>query len=94
MNAGNSCTFDIKIINASLYDGTGTPPLFGELGIRDGQIVAFGEASGSAVETLDVDGRAVAPGFIDIHTHYDAQVILGPYVEHLAVARRHECRYG
>ncbi len=55
-------------------DGTGRPALAGDLGIRGGRIAALGEVQGDAAETLDVDGQVVAPGFVDIHTHYDAQV--------------------
>lgn len=68
-------TYDLKISNALLYDGSGAAPVQGELGISDGRITAVGAAPGSAAEILDAGGQAVAPGFIDIHTHYDAQVI-------------------
>ncbi len=68
-------TYDLKITEAEIYDGTGAAPVHGELGIRDGRIVALGAAPGSADEIIDAGGQAVAPGFIDIHTHYDAQVI-------------------
>jgi N-acyl-D-amino-acid deacylase len=71
----NAHTYDLKITDAVLYDGTGSAPIHGALGIRDGLITAVGEASGSAREILNAAGQAVAPGFIDIHTHYDAQVI-------------------
>ena len=57
-----------------LVDGTGRPAVAGDLGIRGGRIAALGEVQGDAAETLDVDGQVVAPGFVDIHTHYDAQV--------------------
>ena len=57
-----------------LVDGTGRPAQAGDLGIRAGRIAALGEVRGDAAETLDVDGQVVAPGFVDIHTHYDAQV--------------------
>ncbi|MCH9673590.1 MAG: amidohydrolase family protein, partial [Gammaproteobacteria bacterium] len=45
------------------------------VGIRDGKLVAVGEALGKATRTIDAKGQVVAPGFVDIHTHYDAQVI-------------------
>ena len=66
--------YDLKITGGSLIDGSGGPALSGDLAIRDGRIVAVGDAPGSTAETLDARGRVVAPGFIDIHTHYDAQV--------------------
>jgi N-acyl-D-aspartate/D-glutamate deacylase len=67
--------YDLKIAGGTLYDGEGSPGRRGDLGIRDGKVVAMGEAPGSAARTLEADGRAVAPGFVDIHTHYDAQIL-------------------
>ena len=51
----------------------------GDLGIRGSRIVAVGDAPGTAERTIDASGRVVAPGFIDLHTHYDAQVFWDPY---------------
>jgi N-acyl-D-aspartate/D-glutamate deacylase len=67
--------FDLAIRGGTLVDGTGRAAVRGDLGIKDGRIAAVGEVKGSAARTLDADGRVVAPGFIDIHTHYDAQVL-------------------
>jgi len=67
--------YDLKIIGGEIFDGTGGPGRKGDLAIKDGKIVAVGEASGKARQTIEARGRAVAPGFIDIHTHYDAQVM-------------------
>ena len=67
--------FDLKIVNGFIVDGTGTPGYEGEVGIREGRVAAVGEAPGRAVETIDAAGQAVCPGFVDIHTHYDAQVM-------------------
>ncbi|MCZ6570180.1 MAG: amidohydrolase family protein, partial [Deltaproteobacteria bacterium] len=66
--------FDLIIRGGLLVDGTGRPALAGDLGLRGGRIAALGDVRGDAAETLDVDGQVVAPGFVDIHTHYDAQV--------------------
>ncbi len=66
--------FDLLIRDGTLVDGTGAPARRGDLGIRAGRIAALGEVQGSADRTLDAAGAVVAPGFVDIHTHYDAQV--------------------
>ena len=67
--------YDIKIVGGTIVDGTGAPGYRGDLGIRDGEVVALGEVPGEARRTIDATGRAVTPGFVDIHTHYDAQVL-------------------
>src|SRR5262245_30274440 len=69
-----SDSFDLLIRGGTLVDGTGAPAAAGDLAIRDGRIVEMGRVRGSARRTLDASGCAVAPGFVDIHTHYDAQV--------------------
>jgi len=66
--------FDVVIRGGTLVDGTGAPARAGDLGLRDGRIAAIGTVEGSAAHTIDAAGHVVAPGFIDIHTHYDAQV--------------------
>lgn len=67
--------YDLKITNGTIIDGTGKPGFKGDVGIRDGKIAALGAAPGDARKTIDAGGKAVAPGFVDIHTHYDAQII-------------------
>jgi N-acyl-D-amino-acid deacylase len=67
--------FDLAIRGGTLVDGTGRPAVRGDLGIKDGRIAALGEVSGRAAQTLEAGGLVVAPGFVDIHTHYDAQVL-------------------
>jgi N-acyl-D-aspartate/D-glutamate deacylase len=67
--------FDLLIRGGRLVDGTGAPAFEGDLGIRDGRIAALGRVGGDADETLDAGGCVVSPGFVDIHTHYDAQIL-------------------
>ncbi len=66
--------FDLLIRGGTLVDGTGAPAQRGDVAIRAGKIAALGDVRGTAARTVDADGAVVAPGFIDIHTHYDVQV--------------------
>jgi N-acyl-D-aspartate/D-glutamate deacylase len=66
--------YDLKITGGTIVDGSGKPGYTGDVGIANGRIVALGEAPGEARDTFDARGKVVAPGFVDVHTHYDAQV--------------------
>jgi len=70
--------YDIRIVGGEIVDGSGRKRFKGDLGIEDGKVVALGTAPGAARETIDATGMVVSPGFVDIHTHYDAQVLWDP----------------
>lgn len=65
---------DFSITNVLLYDGSKSPPRRGSLAVKDGRITQIGEHVEAARESIAGDGLALAPGIIDTHTHYDAQV--------------------
>jgi N-acyl-D-aspartate/D-glutamate deacylase len=69
---------DLVIRGGTLIDGTGAPARTADVAVRDGRITEIGRVSGAARRTLDADGLAVTPGFVDIHTHYDGQATWDP----------------
>jgi N-acyl-D-aspartate/D-glutamate deacylase len=71
--------FDLIVRNGMIVDGSGLPRFQADVGIRDGRIAEIGRLTGAAAkETLDAEGHIVAPGFVDGHTHMDAQVFWDP----------------
>ena len=69
---------DLVLAGGTLVDGSGAPSTIADVGILDGRIVEVGRVTQAAHRRLDVSGRVVAPGFIDPHTHYDAQLMWDP----------------
>ena len=76
--------FDTLIKNGTIVDGTRAPRFIGDLAIRDGRIAKIGAAGsispGEAARVIDATGLNVVPGFVDLHTHYDAQLLWDPYL--------------
>jgi N-acyl-D-amino-acid deacylase len=72
--------FDIVIKGGRLVDGTGAAGRSGDVGIAGGVIVAVGDVVGPAKRTIDARGCLVTPGFVDVHTHYDAQATWDPWL--------------
>lgn len=70
---------DHVIKGATVVDGTGAPGFTADVGIRDGRIAAVGIITEEARTTEDAAGLVLAPGFVDPHTHYDAQLFWDPY---------------
>jgi N-acyl-D-aspartate/D-glutamate deacylase len=68
-------SFDLIIENGTVVDGSGAAPRRADVAVRDGRIAAIGTGLGNTERTVDAKHRVVAPGFVDIHTHYDAQVL-------------------
>ena len=70
--------FDSLIKGGSVIDGSGAPRRSADVGIREGRIAAVGNLDEHAERVIDASGKIVAPGFVDIHTHFDAQVFWDP----------------
>ncbi len=78
--------FDVVIRGGSVVDGTGSAPREADVGIVGDRIAAVGEITGSGKEEIDAKGKLVTPGFVDIHTHYDAQAV---WDTHMAPSSHH-----
>src|SRR5687768_12454081 len=73
--------YDLIIKNGRWFDGEGSPSAVRHLGIRGGKVAAISEAplpEEGCPEVIDAAGKWVTPGFVDIHTHYDAELLVAP----------------
>ncbi|MEL0048255.1 MAG: amidohydrolase family protein, partial [Gammaproteobacteria bacterium] len=71
-------TYDLVIKNGSVVDGSGNPQYRADVAVNDGKIAAIGRINEGAKKTIDAEGHVVSPGFVDGHTHMDAQVFWDP----------------
>lgn len=78
--------FDLVIRGGTVVDGTGGAPVEADLAIIGNKIAAVGQVAGSGAEEIDAKGKLVTPGFVDIHTHYDAQAV---WDDHMAPSSWH-----
>lgn len=72
--------YDLIIKNGTIYDGTGDKPFVADIAIKGRKIEAIGELDEVSKQTINAEEKIVAPGFVDIHTHYDGQVTWDPYL--------------
>src|SRR5271163_3787526 len=71
-------SFELVIRGGDVYDGTGAAPITADVGIRDGKVAAVAPGLPDGMRTIDARGKWVMPGLLDVHTHYDAEVLLSP----------------
>ena len=71
-------SYDLLIKNGLVVDGSGGAGYRADVAIQDGRIAKIGRVNESARETIDAEGHVVSPGFVDGHTHMDAQVFWDP----------------
>src|ERR1700751_1536618 len=75
-----SMSYDLIIKNGTVVDGTGAASVQADLAIAQGKIAEIGRINDGAARVIDAGGLIVAPGFVDPHTHYDAQICWDPQI--------------
>ena len=83
-------TYDLLIKNGTVVDGSGNPGYRADVAVSSGKIAAIGRINERAKQTIDAEGHIVSPGFVDGHTHMDAQIFLGPDWLLFVLSRRHQ----
>lgn len=85
--------YDTVITNGRWFDGTGGPSAMRDIGVRDGRVVtiAAGPLDTAGATVIDASGQWVIPGIIDIHTHYDVEILCEPELSGVVAAR---CDHG
>jgi N-acyl-D-aspartate/D-glutamate deacylase len=73
-------SYDLLIKNGTVVDGTGSPRRIADVAVKGDSIAEIGKIQDGAAKTIDADGLIVAPGFVDPHTHYDAQICWDPQI--------------
>ena len=72
-------SYDLIIKDGTIVDGSGLPGVMGDIAVSDGRIAKIGQLNGeNATETIDAEGHIISPGFVDGHTHFDAQIFWDP----------------
>lgn len=86
--------YDLLIRNGTIVDGSGGARYPADLAIQDGKIAAIGRINEKSRQTIDAEGHVVSPGFVDGHTHMDAQVFLGSVRCVFVLSRRDQRGHG
>ena len=73
-------SYDLLIKNGTVVDGSGAPPVQADIAVAEGKIAEIGKISDGAKKVIDASDLTVTPGFIDHHTHYDAQICWDPVI--------------
>ena len=86
-------SYDLVIKNGKIIDGSGLPGFHGDVAVCGGRIVEIGRVNGGAHRIVDADGLVVAPGIVDNHTHYDAQVTWDPLCTYSCYHAEHQTQF-